>query len=327
MVTNTITLVNGLQGLAITPDGTKVYVTNESNDDVSVINTSTNMVTNTISVNSNPVGIAITPDGTQVYVTNRFADNVSVINVSTNMVTNTINVGCTPTGVAITLDGTKVYVANHDDNDVSVINVGSGMVTNTVNVGTSPYAFGDFIGSSLPPLPVELIRFNARQKGEDIHLSWETAVEIDNKEFQIEHNLDSKTWHVIGFIEGAGNSYKNLTYSFVHPNPKAGDNYYRLKQLDFSGVFEYSNIVSVNRDKAQTFRIYPNPAYSVVIFDLGNQFEEAEIIIYSSLGHIVRRINTDQNLIQVNMEDLELGVYWMNLQIDGKNYRGTFVKM
>jgi YVTN family beta-propeller protein len=90
-------------GVAITPDGTRAYVTiNFPNNFVSVIDTATNTVVTTIPVGVGPTGVAITPDGTRAYVTNNDSDTVSVIDTTTNTVVATIPVGVGPVGVAIT---------------------------------------------------------------------------------------------------------------------------------------------------------------------------------------------------------------------------------
>ena len=58
-------------GVAVTPDGTKVYVTNYGSNTVSVIDTATNTVTATVTVGTNPRGVAVSPDGKKVYVANQ----------------------------------------------------------------------------------------------------------------------------------------------------------------------------------------------------------------------------------------------------------------
>ena len=57
-------------GVSVSPDGSKVYVTNCSDNTVSVINTATNTVTATITVGSAPYGVSVSPDGSKVYVAN-----------------------------------------------------------------------------------------------------------------------------------------------------------------------------------------------------------------------------------------------------------------
>jgi len=66
-------------GVAVSPDGTRVYVANESDDTVSVINTSTNTVTDTVPVGDGPWAVAVNPAGTRIYVTNEDDNTVSVI--------------------------------------------------------------------------------------------------------------------------------------------------------------------------------------------------------------------------------------------------------
>jgi uncharacterized repeat protein (TIGR01451 family) len=113
-------------------------VANLSSDNVSVIDTATNVVTATVTVGNGPQGVAITPDGTRAYVVNFFSNNVSVIDTATNTVT-TVDVGTNPFGVAITPDGAGAYVTNRTSGNVSVIDTGTNMVTATVDVGTAPF--------------------------------------------------------------------------------------------------------------------------------------------------------------------------------------------
>ena len=133
-------------GVAVTSNGTKVYVANYVNSGtVSVINTTTNNITATVPVGNYPEGVAVTPDGSKVYVTNHNSNTVSVINTITNTVTATVPVGRYPIGVAVTPDESKVYVTNQNGNDVSVINTTTNTVTATLPVGTYPVAFEKFI--------------------------------------------------------------------------------------------------------------------------------------------------------------------------------------
>jgi YVTN family beta-propeller protein len=134
--------------VAITPDGKRVYVANNSSNDVSVIDTLNNTVMGfPIPVGSGPAGVAITPDGKRVYVTNINSNDVSVIDTLTNTVVGSpIPVGHFPYGVAITPDGKRVYVANGDNSDVSVINT----LTNTVMGSPIPVGFEPY-GVAITP--------------------------------------------------------------------------------------------------------------------------------------------------------------------------------
>jgi YVTN family beta-propeller protein len=140
--------------VAVTPDGSKVYVTNEGlPGTVSVIDTTTNMVTATIPVGLFPFGVALSPDGSKVYVTNQGVvggNNVSVIDTTTNRVNASITLVGNPFGVAVTPDGSKVYVTT-EPSGVSVIDTATNAVTATLGIGSGDTAaFGVFIQPAKP---------------------------------------------------------------------------------------------------------------------------------------------------------------------------------
>jgi YVTN family beta-propeller protein len=142
-LTDTIQVGNDPLGVAVSPDGTKVYVTNTNygyRGSVSVIDTARSEVTAIVDVGNkySPCGIAVTPDGKKLYVTDRDINGISVIDTSTNTVTATVPAGINPLGVAITPDGTKAYVANRYSNNVSVIDTVTNNEIATVKVGTGP---------------------------------------------------------------------------------------------------------------------------------------------------------------------------------------------
>jgi len=105
MVATTIpTLPSGLVGVALTPDGSKVYVAALSGS-LSVIATATDAVIATIQLAANAFGVAVSPDGRKVYVANGNFATVSVIDTESNTMIATIPVGGSPTGVTVTPDG------------------------------------------------------------------------------------------------------------------------------------------------------------------------------------------------------------------------------
>lgn len=118
------------------------------------------------------------------------------------------------------------------------------------------------------PLPVELISFKAAAAGQTSHLTWSTATEIDNKGFSIERSLDGDEWEEIGFVEGNGTSDIVNNYEFTDLSPERGVNYYRLRQTDYDGRSELSDVESVTfqGNDALLFSAFPNPtAHSTTI--------------------------------------------------------------
>jgi YVTN family beta-propeller protein len=102
---------NGPQGVAVTPDGSKVYVANFGDNTVSVIATATNMVVGSpITVGNNPRGVAVTPDGSTVYVANTGRNTVSVIATATNMVVGSpISVSNNPVAFGLFIQAAPSY--------------------------------------------------------------------------------------------------------------------------------------------------------------------------------------------------------------------------
>ncbi len=120
----------------------------------------------------------------------------------------------------------------------------------------SPFA----VGSSDLSLPVDFLSFTAKSSTGNIELEWKTSSEINNDYFMVERSTDDVNFVAIGSVQGAGNSNEILTYEFIDHEPFNGENYYRLKQVDYDGQFDYSKIVSARVFRNDfLFNIYPNP--------------------------------------------------------------------
>src|SRR5215469_5467365 len=138
-------------GVAVTPDGRTVYISNFDGNTVSVIDTATNTVTETITLpdGKGPNVVAVTPDGSRVYVNNDSdIGGVSVIATATNTVGSIPTVDGFSTGVAVTPDGRKVYAVNSGSDNVSVIDTATNMVVGSpipLATGARPAANGVFI--------------------------------------------------------------------------------------------------------------------------------------------------------------------------------------
>jgi len=110
-------------------------------------------------------------------------------------------------------------------------------------------------------LPIELLSFSGKcENGKNI-LQWSTSSETNNDYFTIERTSDGIHDKIEFIIDGAGNSSQIISYSFVDENPKT-ENYYRLKQTDFDGKYEYFKYININCSNNNlefNFNIFPNP--------------------------------------------------------------------
>jgi YVTN family beta-propeller protein len=130
---------SGPMGVAVSPDGTRLWVANASANTIAIVDTTTNKVIKTIPLPSGAVYVAVSPDGQQAYVTNAdTTSTVTVINTANYTTAGTITVGQKPGAIAFSPDGSVAYVTNQVDNTVSVINTATKTVIKTVAVGKNP---------------------------------------------------------------------------------------------------------------------------------------------------------------------------------------------
>jgi len=131
-------------------------------------------------------------------------------------------------------------------------------VSFTEKIFTSGAEMGDII------TPVELIYFIGTANDDNhVDLSWATATELNNDFFEVQRSFDGEQFEVIGIIDGNGTTNQEIEYGFQDRTARSGVNYYRLRQVDFDGAFEFHPIIQVENnlfEVAIEAMIYPNPA-------------------------------------------------------------------
>ena len=108
------------------------------------------------------------------------------------------------------------------------------------------------------PLPVTLMRFDARKSEAITLLAWQTSVETNSSYFEIQRSTKNLEWEKIGVVVASGESGAVKSYTYTDTQPNNGDNLYRLKMVDADATFAYSKIVSVHFESAR-ISVYPNP--------------------------------------------------------------------
>ncbi len=180
---------------------------------------------------------------------NSGGQNLTIGNGILNLNGKTITIGSNSSVIKYS-GGTLVY-------NGGAINGGS--VTNN----SGAYAFDP---NNCNALPVKLIHFVSKYHDKFVTLSWETASEINNERFEIERSLDEKIWEKIGEVYGNGNSNTIKYYTFNDRSIPTMVKviFYRLKQVDYDGEFEYSPVVVEDFNGSRFinggFTLYPNPA-------------------------------------------------------------------
>jgi hypothetical protein len=153
-------------------------------------------------------------------------------------------------------------------------------------------SFSDFTADGdETALPVELVFFNGKQVGESIQLNWGTATEVNNEGFEIYHAHQGSTFELIGFVPGNGTVNDQNSYTFLHKDPVQGQNFYRLKQIDFDGkyeVFDPINVIFESKIKPFAVDIYPQPA-SLSGFNLSISTPDEELPVQIRLYDLTGR--------------------------------------
>jgi hypothetical protein len=185
------------------------------------------------------------------------------------------------------------------------------VISNTTNIGAGDGQIYYFENTT--PLPVELLDFSGKNDNNTNHLSWQTASEENNEGFDIERSKDGRYFEKIGYVKGNGTTVEVYNYNFVDKNPINGINYYRLKQMDFDGQFEYSKVVSVNvLSENNTIAIYPNPVQDELT--VTNTENVENVVIYNALGQVVKQFEVNAEQLKIDVADLQNGIYTLRLQ-------------
>lgn len=116
---------------------------------------------------------------------------------------------------------------------------------------------GFFVKTQLSTLPLRLLDFSGKAAGGCAQLYWQTADEVNVKEFVMERSTDGISFVPAGTIASAGDGDHRYTYTDC--SLYTGIVYYRLKIEDLDGKFSYSSIVKI-KVSGSTVRLFPNPA-------------------------------------------------------------------
>jgi hypothetical protein len=170
-------------------------------------------------------------------------------------------------------------------------------------------------------LPVKLIAFDGLCGSNGVALKWATASEIGNNYFGIEKSIDGVSWKNIGTITGQGSSSTVKKYLFTDINQNAPILFYRLKQFDISGKFNYSNVIKVINcvKNMPDILISPNPVKEVITIKVNGLSIKQQIQIYNSLGILVKEIKITPNT-PINISNLVSGLYYIKIE----NYKQPF---
>lgn len=183
-------------------------------------------------------------------------------------------------------------------------------VSNILNNGAGCSSKDEIVNSPACTvvLPVTFVFVQARKVAEGNKLSWQTASEINNKGFEIERSTDGRLFTSIGYMAGNGDTQHLKNYSFTDTQPMP-DCYYRLKQWDWDGSFQYSKIVAVIADHAMAVA-YPNPAGDFVFIRNATNYSPVSIKNVQGFSVSESRLMPDK---PIDTKSLSNGLYMISV--------------
>ena len=261
------------------------------------------------------------------------AVSVNVVAPSTSSVSiaSTIN-GTTETFAATVTNGGSAPAYNWYKNNV-LVSTGDSTYTDTALVtGDIVYAIvasnqGCVINSSdtsniltvINPLPLTLTSFSVATSGSDNILNWNSANEVSSASYAVQSSKNGSTFSDIASVAAKGASIN--AYSYTDKNVASGVTYYRLKMLDKTGKFTYSNVVEAGVKVSNSFAIYPNPVHSALHLQVSSTKAGAGIVqVIDVLGRVLVsqqvQLSIGTNNLTVPVSSIANGSYRVVLKGD-----------
>ena len=208
-----------------------------------------------------------------------------------------------------TLASTAIGISRFDATAADWTPFSSTSADNSANTITQTFSsFSPFVVGAIGlALPVTLTSFEAASKNNAVDLSWTTTNEVAISQYIVEKSTNGVDFTPIGSVN-ASNVGK---YSFSDINPNNGAGFYRLKMMDFSGAFKFSQVLLVKSTGNLSIGLYPNPvANTLTVTGLKNK---SSIRILNMNGQTVLLKNTISNIISLDVAGFKAGIYKMQI--------------
>ncbi len=198
----------------------------------------------------------------------------------------------------------------------------AGGTATAVRTGITTTGFwGDFaIGFGNAPLPVNWLTFTARPQDSNVILHWATASETNNDFFYVERSHNGNQFESIGQVQGSGTTSQVSSYQFTDYSPYKGTSYYRLRQVDYNGMYDFSPVVSVRiSDEVSAVQVYPNPVTDQAWLLIKTSEEtDGVLTLVDAAGKLVETLRIPlqkgSNGLSLSTSHLSPGVYFLKYQ-------------
>jgi hypothetical protein len=186
-------------------------------------------------------------------------------------------------------------------------------------------------------LPVRFVDFTAtRANVHDVQVTWKTTNEYNSDHFVIEKKKNNGSFEELTRVEAQGIAQGTNEYAYLDQSGMGNENFYRIKQVDFDGTFQYTNVVMVEigegRDNDR-FIAFPSPATTEVTLkataaqlDADYEFTVSDVngkTVYTGV-----MVQNGGNAFKINVSDFAAGTYYIRtVSPEGNAYINRFIKV
>ncbi|MGA0558700.1 T9SS type A sorting domain-containing protein [Larkinella sp. VNQ87] len=177
-------------------------------------------------------------------------------------------------------------------------------------------------------MPVTYAYFRAQPLSQGVRLDWQTASELHHSHFLVERSTNALDFQSISgsVVDPLGTQNGSKVYQFTDRDVQQGTYYYRLKQVDTDGSFDYSKLIAVTLgEQTPALRLYPNPVISVLT--LGFESEETGIVdieVTDASGNLwisqTGNKTAKSHAQTLNLQSLPKGLYLVTVQLGNQFY-------
>ena len=225
-------------------------------------------------------------------------------------------------------DMLSIYIIGRIKDTMGIYSVdadGSGNYKRIYTFGSTGNVYDYWMGLSdsiaTSTLPVSLINFEGKYAGKSVQLNWQTTQEINSNYFNVERSLDGLHFIKIGNVTARGSSGIKSAYSFTdNALPKLNNQsliYYRLKQVDKDGKYQYSRVAVVNIKQVSVTSVFPNPNNGLFNVSTSGTSKLLDVLIVDASGkQVYHQQFGNASSALIHLPEVK-GVYYVKINADG----------
>jgi len=161
------------------------------------------------------------------------------------------------------------------------------------------------------PLPLKFVSLNAGCTNNTIAVRWQTADEVNVKEFSIQRSVDGREWKGVGTLPSKASQGNGEQYSYTY-NGEGG--LFRIAARDIDGKETLSDIVKANCNRAVSIEVFPNPVIGTASLQVvSGEKSRFRYTIVDQLGAVIlrgeRAIQEGTNQVSIDLSRLSKGAY------------------